>query len=126
MTLLIFGFLAANSAPATTWIITQLANNSYNDRYPQIYKSSVVWERYGDSSPEIFLATIAGDFDLDGDVDGVDFGIGQTNYPTANSGTLATGDTDGDGDVDGVGQANYPTAAPASAPQPLPSPLHSP
>ena len=25
---------------------------------------------------------IAGDFDADGDVDGVDFGIWQTNYPT--------------------------------------------
>ncbi len=56
---------------------------------------------------------VAGDFDLDGDVDGVDFGIWQANYPTASGASRFTGDADYDGDVDGVDfgiwQANYPT-----------------
>ena len=60
---------------------------------------------------------IPGDFDEDNDVDGVDFGIWQDNYPTASGATLGTGDADGDGDVDGVDfgiwQASYPTAATA-------------
>ena len=54
---------------------------------------------------------LPGDFDLDGDVDGVDFGLWQSGYPTASGASL--GDVDGDGDVDGVDfgiwQANYPT-----------------
>ena len=56
---------------------------------------------------------IPGDFDGDGDVDGVDFGLWQTGYPTASGASLGDGDFDGDGDVDGVDfgiwQANYPT-----------------
>ena len=54
----------------------------------------------------------AGDFDGDGDVDGVDFGIWQSEYPIT-SGPPYASDADGDGDVDGVDfgiwQANYPT-----------------
>ncbi len=53
-----------------------------------------------------------GDFDGDGDVDGVDFWHWQAGYPSTSGGTLDTGDADGDGDVDGVDfgiwQANYP------------------
>jgi formylglycine-generating enzyme len=53
-----------------------------------------------------------GDFDSDGDVDGADFVIWQTNFPAPNGHSLATGDTDADGDVDGadfvVWQTNFP------------------
>jgi hypothetical protein len=55
----------------------------------------------------------AGDFDGDGDVDGADFVVWQTNFPLAAGATLANGDADGDGDVDGadfvVWQTNFPT-----------------
>ena len=64
------------------------------------------------------LEALAGDFDEDGDVDGVDFSIWQANNPTASGATRGTGDADGDGDVDGVDfdlwQENYPTAAPGA------------
>src|SRR5690606_33311456 len=57
--------------------------------------------------------TTAGDFDGDGDVDGADFVVWQTNFPKSTGGTLATGDADADGDVDGadfvVWQTNFPT-----------------
>ena len=56
---------------------------------------------------------LPGDFDADNDVDGVDFGLWQSGYPTASGADLIDGDADGDGDVDGVDfgiwQANYPT-----------------
>ncbi len=85
---------------------------------------------FTDGSDGIFLATIPslvpGDFDGDGDVDGVDFGLWQSGYPTASGASLGDGDADGDGDVDGVDfglwQANYPTnlggAAMATVPEP--------
>jgi hypothetical protein len=44
----------------------------------------------------------AGDFDGDGDVDGADFVVWQTNFPAASGHELATGDADGDADVDGA------------------------
>jgi hypothetical protein len=53
-----------------------------------------------------------GDFDSDGDVDGADFVVWQTNFPAAGGHSLNTGDADGDGDVDGadfvVWQTNFP------------------
>jgi hypothetical protein len=53
-----------------------------------------------------------GDFDGDGDVDGADFVVWQTNFPAAGGHALNTGDADGDGDVDGadfvVWQTNFP------------------
>ncbi len=62
---------------------------------------------------------IPGDFDEDGDVDGVDFGLWQAGYPMANGASLNDGDADGDGDVDGVDfgiwQANYPSNMGAAA-----------
>ncbi len=68
---------------------------------------------------------LPGDFDLDGDVDGVDFGLWQSGYPTASGATLSDGDFDGDGDVDGVDfglwQANYPTNLGGSAAIPEPT-----
>ena len=70
-----------------------------------------------DVPPAAAPPPLGGDFDLDGDVDGVDFGIWQSNYPTASGASLGDGDADGDGDVDAVDftiwQANFPTAAPA-------------
>lgn len=38
---------------------TQLTNNSYDDRQPQIYGSSVVWDGIDGSDCEVFLATPA-------------------------------------------------------------------
>ncbi len=70
---------------------------------------------------------IPGDFDLDNDVDGVDFGKWQTGYPMASGATLGDGDADGDGDVDGVDfgiwQENYPTNLGGSATIPEPATL---
>ena len=72
-------------------------------------------------------ATLAGDFDDDGDVDGTDFGLWQSGYPTASGATLGDGDADGDGDVDGTDfglwQANYPTNLGGSAAIPEPATL---
>ena len=52
------------------------------------------------------------DFDLDRDVDGVDFLTWQSGYPTAAGASFGSGDTDGDGAVDGVDflpwQTDYP------------------
>ena len=50
-----FGFLAVNSAYATDWTITQLTNDSYDDYYPQVYGSNVVWDGWDGSDYEIFL-----------------------------------------------------------------------
>jgi uncharacterized protein YjbI with pentapeptide repeats len=53
-----------------------------------------------------------GDFDGDGDVDGLDFVAWQANFPIASGATMSQGDADGDGDVDGadfvVWQTNFP------------------
>ncbi len=77
---------------------------------------------------EALLPTvIPGDFDGDYDVDGIDFGLWQAGYPTANGATLSDGDADGDGDVDGVDfgiwQANYPTNMGTAATIPEPATL---
>jgi hypothetical protein len=73
-----------------------------------------------------FIPEIPGDFDVDGDVDGADFVIWQTNFPKASGAVLQTGDADNDGDVDGadfvVWQTHFPTpAGPGSVPVPEPS-----
>jgi hypothetical protein len=75
-----------------------------------------------------FTRAVPGDFDSDGDVDGADFVIWQTNFPAASGKTLATGDADADGDVDGadfvVWQTNFPTtSAGGSSPVPEPTSL---
>ena len=66
-----------------------------------------------------------GDFNGDGLVNGVDFGLWQMGYPTASGASL--GDADGDGDVDGVDfgiwQANYPTNLGGAAAIPEPATL---
>jgi fibronectin-binding autotransporter adhesin len=74
---------------------------------------------------EVSYATTAGDFDLDGDVDGADFVAWQANFPKLSGATISQGDADFDGDVDGadfvVWQTNFPFApAPGAAPVPEP------
>ncbi|MCC7083426.1 MAG: hypothetical protein IT427_00285 [Pirellulales bacterium] len=68
-----------------------------------------------------------GDFESDGDVDGADFVVWQTHFPTASGATPGTGDADSDGDVDGadfvVWQTHFPTIAQQSLAIPEPSPL---
>jgi hypothetical protein len=66
-----------------------------------------------------------GDFDDDGDVDGADFVIWQTNFPAASGKTITEGDADWDGDVDGadfvIWQTNFPyTPGPGASPVPEP------
>jgi hypothetical protein len=66
---------------------------------------------------------IPGDFDLDGDVDGADFVVWQTHFPSTSGAELITGDADLDGDVDGADfvawQTHFPTApSPATVPEP--------
>jgi hypothetical protein len=80
---------------------------------------------YTDGILSISAALVPGDFDSDGDVDGADFVIWQTNFPAASGHVLATGDADGDGDVDGadfvVWQTNFPfTPGPGASPIPEP------
>ena len=74
----------------------------------------------------VYELRIPGDFDLDGDVDGVDFSHWQIGYPMASGSTLDTGDADGDGDTDGVDfgiwQANYPYGVGAGAMAGTPEP----
>ncbi len=53
LTVVIFGFLAANSAQATAWTVTQLSNDLGGG--PHIYGSNVVWSGYDGSDMEIFL-----------------------------------------------------------------------
>ena len=72
-------------------------------------------------------ATLPGDFNLDDNVDGVDFAYWQIGYPTASGALLSDGDADGDGDVDGVDfglwQENYPTNLGGSPAIPEPATL---
>jgi fibronectin-binding autotransporter adhesin len=71
------------------------------------------------------LGALQGDFDGDGDVDGADFIVWQTNYPITSGATLGQGDADGDTDVDGADfaawQNSFPTSpGPGSSPVPEP------
>jgi hypothetical protein len=75
------------------------------------------WVSTGDS--------MAGDFDADGDVDGADFIVWQTNFPLTSNATPSNGDADGDGDVDGkdfVEWQNHFPSAPSMGPSPVPEP----
>jgi hypothetical protein len=68
---------------------------------------------------------VPGDFDSDGDVDGADFVIWQTNFPKPDGANLSMGDADGDFDVDGadfvIWQSHFPTSPlPGSSPVPEP------
>jgi hypothetical protein len=87
----------------------------------------------GDDLGDIFLNYFAatfhpGDFDADGDVDGADFVVWQTNFPLASGAILGQGDADNDGDVDGadfvVWQTNFPfNPGPGASPVPEPAGL---
>lgn len=96
--------------------------------HPEYLSDSPFVQWYVDpfGSQLVLLLNLPGDFDEDGDVDGVDFGIWQANYSTASGATLGTGDADGDGDVDGVDfgiwQANYPTSLGAAVMEATPEP----
>jgi hypothetical protein len=63
--------------------------------------------------------TLAGDFDLDGDVDHTDRGIWQTAYGTTQSQGYLPGDANADGDVDGgdflIWQRNFGQTAPLTS-----------
>jgi hypothetical protein len=67
-----------------------------------------------------------GDFDGDGDIDGADFVVWQSNFPATSGHTLNTGDADGDGDVDGadfvVWQTNFPYTPPEPGTVTVPEP----
>ena len=72
--------------------------------------------------------TVPGDFNGDGNVDGADFVIWQSNFPN-NTGlaTLDMGDANGDGNVDGadfvIWQSNFPTISGSVTPVPEPGSL---
>jgi autotransporter-associated beta strand protein len=76
------------------------------------------------STGEIVPASVGlpGDFDGDGDVDGADFVVWQTNFPTTSGATA--GDADGDDDVDGadfaVWQDSFPGSGGGASPVPEP------
>jgi hypothetical protein len=107
------------------------SGGNYNDGSSSTFGQANVWSSGGfkeDLSPlrAWWTAPKPGDFDSDGDVDGADFVVWQTNFPKANGALLAQGDADGDGDVDGadfvVWQTNFPfTPGPAAAPVPEPN-----
>jgi hypothetical protein len=67
----------------------------------------------------------SGDFDGDGDVDGADFIVWQTNFPILEEASHDDGDADHDGDVDGadfaVWQQGFPSA-PSSGISSIPEP----
>ena len=104
-----------------------------DQRFPEIAMNDdgrfvTVWESNGQDGDgygifaetgSIFELRLPGDFDADGDVDGVDFSHWQIGYPTASGSDLDHGDADGDGDTDGVDfgiwQGNYPTNVGAAA-----------
>jgi hypothetical protein len=81
-------------------------------------------ENYGDNfaswltkSPSPGIGPVSGDFDADGDVDGDDFLVWQSNF---NDPSPLGGDGDGDGDVDGndflIWQANFGSTLPDPIP----------
>jgi fibronectin-binding autotransporter adhesin len=82
---------------------------------------SIDYDYQGD---KIALVNLPGDFNGDGNVDGLDFGIWQQNFPTASNADLDDGDADGDGDVDGadfvVWQTNFPSVSASASPLPEP------
>ncbi|MCC7087477.1 MAG: PEP-CTERM sorting domain-containing protein [Pirellulales bacterium] len=67
-----------------------------------------------------------GDFNEDGSVDGADFVIWQTHFPTQGGAAPGDGDANADGNVDGsdfvVWQTNFPYSPPASGMSQVPEP----
>lgn len=56
---------------------------------------------------------VPGDFDGDGDLDGADFVVWQTNFPINGGATLTDGDATGDGNVDGADFAVWQNGFPS-------------
>jgi hypothetical protein len=103
----------------TSWSRISFAINSSRGGTDVKYIDNIV------ISNDLGVASVPGDFDGDGDVDGADFVAWQTNFPKQIAATLAEGDADGDGDVDGadfvVWQTNFPfTPSPGASPVPEP------
>lgn len=71
------------------------------------------------------VTSTPGDFDLDGDVDGIDLATWNTNYGVTENGGLTTGDADDDGDVDGADfllwQRNHTPSLPLAGDVPEPA-----
>jgi hypothetical protein len=73
----------------------------------------------------VYVSTpIPGDFNSDGNVDGLDFAVWQSHFPTSTDAMLGDGDGDGDGDVDGadfvIWQTNFQSMPAASqVPEPI-------
>lgn len=88
---------------------------------------------YGASSPfdpdqvilSDFLPSRPGDFDLDGDIDGIDFLAWQRGLGTVGSATVFDGDANGDGNVDAadlaIWKSNYATASAVATTVPEPT-----
>jgi hypothetical protein len=82
--------------------------------------------RIGETALDVLpVAPVLGDFDGDLDVDGADFIVWQTNFPTESGASLSQGDADDDDDVDGadfaVWQTYFPTQ-PGPGVTPVPEP----
>src|SRR5690606_13137597 len=91
-----------------------------------LYQHSQAFAKYTDFEVESFGPTnVPGDFNGDFAVDGADFVIWQSNFPSQGGATLSTGDANGDGNVDGadfvIWQSNFPTQAPGATAVPEPS-----
>jgi hypothetical protein len=121
-------FAVGTNPTVASYLGTVIGN--YNAGSSSTFGQANVWSSGGftqDLSPlrAWWTAPHAGDFDADGDVDGADFVVWQTNFPKANGALRAQGDADGDGDVDGadfvVWQTNFPfTPGPGASPVPEP------
>jgi autotransporter-associated beta strand protein len=86
---------------------------------------SIDYSYLGNQIALISSTVQSGDFDGDGDVDGADFVVWQTNFPKTGTGSQSTGDANGDGNVDGgdfaVWQDQFPTPSGGGA-SPVPEP----
>lgn len=105
---------------STGAVLSTLHSGDFS-QVPSIYAAGVRltdqgWAHEDNFTTEWELTSGGPDFDHDWDVDGVDFGIWQANYPTASGASNSDGDADYDGDVDGVDfgiwQSWYPYSDP--------------
>jgi hypothetical protein len=123
----------ANGTNPTIASYLSTTGANYNDGSSSTFGLANVWSS-GSFAQDLgplrswWTAPQQGDFDGDGDVDGADFVVWQTNFPKSNGALLAQGDADGDGDVDGadfvVWQTNFPfSPGPGASPVPEPAGL---
>lgn len=111
-----------------SWKIVDTAGDNASSTFATISNGSFSGGTFTTSivSGDVYLnysVGLSGDFDGDGDVDGADFVVWQTNFPMASGASPGTGDADGDEDVDGADfaawQDGFPSGAGAS---PVPEP----